>query len=851
MFSKQLFLFLTILMLCFLITGDRSYAQSNYLPAPFVPWLENQGFSQQEPAPESLEKTSQNRRSAPDKAVITPQQTLALIERLNKEGNNIKRPSPLEQVYAARIIDELEQFGYELFSRVEASPQTQERAGLPAGAVQDDFILNNGDTLNIIFRGQRKTTDLYKINNEGMLVIEDLPPISAAGRSISQLKNVLEDHTRRLHNTDVFVSLDKVRQIDILIVGNVKNPGRKTLTVFDSILDALNQSGGIDKTGSLRQIKLVRHGRSTRIDLYGLLIHGSTNMDLALQDGDKLIIPPIGPTVAVAGGAKRPAIYETLPSLKGMWHEPGTISHRISLEDMLEMAGGVLSPGQNRFIKLSLTPDGKETVQDIDKPYDTVFGDGSILMISPSHQARSGTVELTGHTRRPGIHDLDKVPTLSALLSDEKVLGADIYPLLGVIERQDTSQMTTQMIGFPPLLVVKGHFDRKLVDGDVVHLFSRTQIIDIQSPLKNNTQQESGSAEDSPEAINDPVMVSFLTERNVFMRGAVRREGSYPVAEGTSLENIIAVSGGLALEASTKNIEVTSALHGENGQSHGRSGTQRKQIDYTKDDPATIMIEPGDTIRVNQKFLKIADNSVLIIGEVSHPGRYDLMPGDKLSDLLRRAGGLSAQAYPDGTIFSRESERKAEEARFRAASRDLERSLAVAMEDPDKAPDNTQIGMARDLAAALRQVEAVGRITVEADPGVLVTRPELDILLESGDRIFIPKRPLTVRVNGEVLSPANLQFRKEKDPRDYIAEAGSFTYHADKDRTFVLYPDGSAQPLLVNVWNHRATFIPPGSTIVVPRDPKPFNFIESVRDMTQVLSNLAITGIFLDDLRDN
>ena len=159
--------------------------------------------------------------------------------------------------------------------------------------------------------------------------------------------------------------------------------------------------------------------------------------------------------------------------------------------------------------------------------------------------------------------------------------------------------------------------------------------------------------------------------------------------------------------------------------------------------------------------------------------------------------------------------------------------------------------MARDLAAELRQVEAVGRITVEADPGILDTQPELDMLLESGDRLYIPQRPLTVRVAGEVLSPASLQFRKEKNPRDYVAEAGGYTYHADKDRVFVLYPDGSAQPLQLSMWNHNAVMIPPGSTIVVPRDPKPFDFIQSARDVSQILSNLAITGIFLDDIRDD
>lgn len=109
---------------------------------------------------------------------------------------------------------------------------------------------------------------------------------------------------------------------------------------------------------------------------------------------------------------------------------------------------------------------------------------------------------------------------------------------------------------------------------------------------------------------------------------------------------------------------------------------------------------------------------------------------------------------------------------------------------------------------------------------------------------------MTVRVSGEVLSPASLQFEKAKDPLEYIHQAGGFTYHADKDRTFVLFPDGSAQPLRVSTWNHNPIMIPPGSTIVIPRDPKPFDFIESARDVTQILSNLAVTSILVDDLQE-
>lgn len=124
------------------------------------------------------------------------------------------------------------------------------------------------------------------------------------------------------------------------------------------------------------------------------------------------------------------------------------------------------------------------------------------------------------------------------------------------------------------------------------------------------------------------------------------------------------------------------------------------------------------------------------------------------------------------------------------------------------------------------------------------------MLLEKGDRIYIPKRPLTVRVSGEVLSPASLQFRSSKTAEDYINEAGGLTHNADKKRIFVLYPDGSAQPLVTGPWQHNPVLIPPGATVMVPHDPEPFSFIQTAKDVTQILTNIAVTGIFIDDIRD-
>lgn len=771
-------------------------------------------------------------------------------------------PSALEGMYAKRIVDELPQFGYDLFgvpdqnTRQQLDSVSAGGAFMPMGEAQDDFVLSSGDELEIVFTGQRTSRETYKIDSRGMLMINDFPPIPAEGRTIGQVRISVESVAGNLHNTQAFISLSSVRQIGVLIIGHAKKPGRQTMTVFHTVLDALMAAGGIQKTGSLRQIKLVRDGRSIMIDLYALLMHGSTNIDLRLKDGDRIIVPAIGPTVAIAGEVKRPGIFEILPALGGMMTKPERKSEKLTLDEMLELAGGVLAPGQNRFLELEVTPDGRENVTEIGDSFAPVFGDGSILMVSKGDERRAGTVELQGHTRRPGLHALQKNDTLGKLLKSEDILGPDIYPLIGVIERRDTDQMTEKLVDFPLRLVLKGGYDRKLEDGDVVHLFSMQQIRNLaqENPQAQITEiaYGSGYGEDSiddEDHINDPGMQDFLKERSVFVRGAVRAPGPYPVSTGATMDTVIAAAGGMSLEASSSNIEVTSALSGEGLQQGERSGTRRQRIDLREARAEDVMLEAGDSVRVNQKFRKVEDNSVLIIGEIANPGRYDLIAGDKVSDLVGRAGGLTPQAYADGAIFSRESERRAEEARFKSQAQGMRRAISAALAEDDKKIDTGKIEEARALATELENAQGVGRITVETDPAALTTNPELDMLLEPGDRLYIPKRALTVRVSGEVLSPASLQFREGKKPLDYINEAGGFTFGADKDRTFVLYPDGSAQPLEVGAWNYNPVFIPPGSTIVVPRDPKPFDFMESAKDISQILSNLAVTAIFIDDVR--
>jgi protein involved in polysaccharide export with SLBB domain len=777
--------------------------------------------------------------------------SLADLEKFTGGKNEFKRTdtTPIEEMYGARAEESLALFGYDLFAKGEKTSGEKPSGKIPSGAVSDSYVLSQGDRIEIVIKGQENARKTYEINSRGQLITDHFTTMAASGRSLGDITASLREEAARLHNVDLNVALAAPRQIDVLVIGDVLNPGRKTLTGFHTVLDALGEAEGIKKTGSLRRIKLVRGGKSEFIDLYAVMMQAGGAADKRLQDGDRIIVPPLGPTVAVSGAVKRPAIYEIR---KG---------DSLSALEMLGLAGGVLAPGNNRFMRLSLGPDGREIVEDVSEPGQKIFGDGGLLIVAQATAKRAQNIELSGHTREPGQHDSRKAKTLSDLIKSEQVFGDSLYPLLGVIKRRDAETLTKTLIEFSPSLALQRKNNMPLSEGDVVHLFSMEQIrtlgqnVAASEPL---LQQASFTAQEKMDAkIEDKLIASFLEERSAFVRGAVRQPGAYPVAHGTTLESLIAAAGGLTVEANADDIELTSRLITAgipaNESADAAAAPKRSVMALAHAGRLGVSVAPGDTVRVNQKFNRVEDQSVTIIGEVKNPGKFDLVPGDTMLSLITRAGGLSTIAYPDGVIFSRAAERKQEEARYKAQARDLEMKLAEIMrtEEKDKKPDMAQVSAAQGVIAQLKEARAVGRITVEADPSILATDPEQNILLEAGDKIYIPRRPLTVRVGGEVLSPATLQFRKGKSAETYIEEAGGTTYFADKDRAFVVYPDGSAKPLAVSAWRQSVTMIPPGSTIIVPRDPKPFSFLESAETVSTILANIALTGFYIDDLGDD
>jgi len=799
----------------------------------------------------------------------------------------------------------LRQFGYEVFRRPGVRGTSD--GGL-SGRLPEDYALGIGDELVVTFVGSTNRTISTRVDREGRIVLPELPPIPAAGRAFAEFQQALRQVVAEtLLGTEAFVSVATVRMIDVALLGEVSSPGIYQLTSLTDLLQALARADGIEKTGSLRRIIIDGAAGRRTVDLYALM-RGEADVDLRLRDGDRVIVPVIGETVAVAGDVVRPAIYELPPG-----------GEELRVADIVDLAGGTMRPRGLLIRRDRVDEAGRQRLRAVKS--EALVKENDVYEIMPARDIRAERVSITGHVRQPGARPLDAAPTLSSLLMDGDALSPDPYLPFAVLETTDpqTFQRIYQPIKLGPTLA--GAEDIRLKDqdrlivlgsGDIDYVSSQGVRGAVLAPDAVNPQAcsavrelarrarqadterlaaaarsvfiaeqgEIGDPERRQEAAEQtaeaeeaaadevvtqaelarqageqrdcnplfeefPALLPLAIEYSVAALGAVREPGLYPIAEDTTLRDLVAASGGLTLSADPSRVEISSF---RTSPTTVGSNT-RRYVDLTRTSLAQVGVESGSAVRFGAQQARMETGTVLLSGEFKFPGVYTINKGETLLSVIERAGGLTDQAYPFGAVFTRVRVKQEQEESFRRTARELNNALALAVLKDNVSGEGLEAATA--LVGNLASAEAAGRVVVEADPTVLRANPERDIALEGGDSVFMPRRPNFVLTAGDLLNPGALQFTPGKEVEDYLAEAGGFQETADDGRVFVVLPNGVAKPITFSLWTAPDVDIPPGSTIVVPKDVDPLETLNIVREFTSVLSNLAVSAASIAVISDN
>ena len=810
------------------------------------------------------------------------------------ESNKPLPVSLIEQDYSLRAGQILHQFGYETF-RSHTPTVTLD------GSITEDYLLGIGDEVIVTLQGHEKKTFRTKVDREGRILLPGYAPIRAANRPFNEFRNELKSHIESgTIGTEVYISVGAIRMISVVIAGEVNQPGRYQLTALSSVSDALFAARGIRKTGSLRHIQIRRGNHTLSFDAYDTLLGRGTMQSPPLQHGDRIVVPTIGNTVAVAGSVKRPGIFE-LKYARQQGH---------NLPRILNWAGGPLRSQGNRYLRQALDSSGQEIYTSLKKPQATTLKADDILQVRVDNQHQSGSITLSGNIQVPGKRSLDTYPTLSSLLGElqqaRKVLGKRTYLPFAAIWTTDPETQARYFRAINLKSVLNGQQDYHFRDADQFIAFSHA---DIQFPmsaevqnilsgeykhqeqlaeateaslgqqtlqqgrltqdkncrslqtLKDTLAGESGqrfanavrivdnrrwlSQRDCPATYEQyPALLSFMLEYMVILNGEIRQPGIYPVAKNTLLSDLISFTGGVTQSVDRDNIELNREIFNPDKNQYQ---LQRQQLSL--DAALATVIQSGDSLRFNPYISNRGQGGILLAGEFNHPGIYTLSRGETLSQVIARAGGLTPQAYPYGAVLTRKRLKQQEQRHYARTARDLQ-DASFALLYRRNSNDNAATVIA-GLIKELKQAQAVGRIVVEADPAMLRLHPELDTLLEAGDALYMPQRSNVVSVTGEILNPGTSLFIPGNKASDYIAKAGGLRRYADDERVFVVLPNGEAQPISLSHWNYNPARIPPGSTIVVPRDAEPFNLLNFTYDIADIFSNLAISAAAIATINNN
>ena len=808
--------FLTALIIIIAGAQNTSLAQSN------MQMLQQLSPSERQRA---LEELTDSSTLGVDQPIEFPELIVPIEEEIEgaEEDDNLEEAEIELGFFEQEII--LEPFGNALF---EGAPTTFAPAtDIP---VPPEYKIGPGDTIDVQLFGKENRQYSLVVNRDGTINFPDIGPINVVGLGFEDLKQqILDRVANTIIGTSAAISMGALRSIQIFVLGDARRPGSYTVSGLSNITNALFVSGGISEIGSLRKVQLKRSGKLVQtLDLYDLLINGNTQNDVRLQSGDVIFIPPIGPTVGIGGYVKRPAIYELI--------------RETTAGEAIELAGGLLAngfPGRTRIERI--TADWELSFLNLDlttaKGQKSMLKNGDTLLVPPVLARYKDGIQLAGHVLRPGDFEWREGMQLTDIITSLAELKpqADINYVLIRRETWPDKRVKALSANLEAALANPDSDNNILLEPrDVIRVF------DLASE-RAGTQVDVLEEEPLPTDIQilaDELRLQATAENPleiVTIGGKVRAPGNYPFEDGMRLSDLILAGANLAEGAYVEEAELSRFEIIDNTIRRTKVIKVYPIEALAGKDDADILLEPYDTLQIRQIQEWREQLSIIIEGEVRFPGRYSFNTGDTLASVIERAGGLTAQSFPEGGIFLREELREREEMRIAELSSKIESDLASLT--LQAANENAAVQDAQNAGAALltklRNTEATGRLVINL-PKMLAAPENTSymVLLKQNDKLMIPSITQSVTVIGEVQFPTSHLYSKSLSRNDYINQSGGETQNAEKKRIYVVRANGA-------VLNGRVT-ISAGDTIVVPLDTNRVSKLQLWANITEILFNLSI-----------
>lgn len=657
-------------------------------------------------------------------------------------------------------------FGKELFANAGTTFEPNLRLPTPL-----NYVLGVGDQLLVDIYGYSEVSYQLSIGPEGTINIPNIGVTPVAGLTIeaatARIKSKLSKIYSELNtgNTKLSISLGNIRSIRVILNGEVMKPGTYTLSSLATVFNALYTSGGPTDNGSFRGIEVIRNGKKVAtLDVYDFLLNGDLKNNIRLQDQDIINVPSYQRRVEIVGEIKRPAIFE----MKG----------NEDLNTLLKFAGGFTERAYKARIKVLKNTDTERKINDVTAEefanYKPESGDK--YFVNEILDRFENRVTIEGAIFRPGQYELEQGLTVKNLILKAEGLKEDAFTNRAYITRL-TDDLNTELISF-----------------------------DINKVLN-------GTAKDIPLKREDVISISSIfdlrEEYKVSINGEVQRPGEFPFAENMSLEELILKAGGFREAATPQRIEISRRVKNSDANSKSAKTAEVFQMDINKNlsiEAAKFVLEPFDIIVIRSAPGYEVQKNVRIEGEVLYPGIYTITKKDeRLSDLVKRAGGTTALAFTEGASLKR--------------SGSFDTQIDAEKENQKIEQFRRIQKNAKDSSALDIQNLAIRNNFVGINMTSILEKPgsKKDLFLENGDVINIPKQLQTVKVSGEVLSPNTVIYDKGKSFKSYIINAGGFGQSALKRRSYIIYANGSVRSTKKFLLFNNYPIVKTGSEIFVPK----------------------------------